>query len=281
MQLCPVSAANGGGYTPAVAGIACPTALPSGSQLPAWYEATGLTQGPNVISANTCSYSAAGNDCFVFTDDGTYANVQNLGEIPDLAVVTSDNSAAGALGGPNELVNYFHGYIINSTACGCSVNLTAANDFMALLTSPTMQADIASYLSGTAYAGTYGNVYTATAAPTITASAVPATVTLGSHTTISGVVTNNEVGYPTLSGVPVHVNRLSPSPASNVASGTTLSDGSYSISYEPLITGTYDVTTGTISKIEDSSLSPVFGDTLVAGASPGFGITVTIAKPIF
>ena len=85
----------------------------------------------------------------MFTDSGTYhylaSGTDPAGTIPALKIVSQDNSAS-APGGQFELVNYFHGYIINPSKPNQTVNLTAAQDFLNYITSPTVQAQVATYL---------------------------------------------------------------------------------------------------------------------------------------
>ncbi len=78
----PSTPPSGGGETPIAAGNGvtasgqpCPNggALPTAGALPAWYVATGLTQGPNVLAANACTGLPSGaNCCYVLTDRGTF-----------------------------------------------------------------------------------------------------------------------------------------------------------------------------------------------------------------
>ncbi len=81
-------------------GQACPGggALPKGAALPKWYVATGLTQGPNVQSANACNgFPSGANSCYVFTDRGTYdylaSGTDPAGSIPALTVVSEMTTA--------------------------------------------------------------------------------------------------------------------------------------------------------------------------------------------
>jgi tungstate transport system substrate-binding protein len=286
LLLCTINAASGGGEAPIAAGNgvtadgqACPNsgAVPGGALEPAWYVVTGLTQGPNVEAANNCTYGG-GDNCYVLTDDGTYAYLQNQNEIPDLGIVTSNNSGAGAIGGQYLLINYFHGYIINPNKPNETVNLPAAQDFINLITSPSLQTQIAAYLSSTTFARTFGVPYTATAAPTIAASVTPAVVKAGAKKTITGTVTNDEVGYPALSGVKVYVNEVSPTQLSKIAVGKTNAKGKFNFTFEPSATGMYDVTTGTITQIEIKTLKPPFGDLFVPGTSNNVSVTVKASK---
>jgi tungstate transport system substrate-binding protein len=282
LLLCTINAASGGGEAPIAAGNGvtadgqpCPNsgAVPSSALAPSWYVITGLTQGPNVEAASTCSYGG-GNNCYVFTDDGTYANLQNQNEIPNLTIDTSNNTGTGAVGGQFLLVNYFHGYIINPGKPNENINLPAAQDFISLITSPSVQQQIVAYLSGTTFAQTFGAPYTATAAPTITAKLSAKSVKSGGKVTATGKVINDEVGFPVLSGVKVYINEVSPTALSKIAVGTTTSTGKFTVKFTPPATGTYDVTTGTITKIENKKLSPPFGDQFVPGTSNTVSVTV-------
>lgn len=283
LLLCTVSAANGGGETPIAAGNGvtasgqpCPNsgALPTGSALPAWYAATGLTQGPNVQAANACNgFPSGANSCYVYTDSGTYdylaSGTDPAGTIPALKVVTQHNSAT-APGGQYELVNYFHGYIINPNKPGQTVNLPAAQAFLNYITSPDVQAQVAAYLQG------QGAPFTPTASPLLKSSTLPATFVAraGKKLTVKGTLTNAQPGYPVLSGEPVAVSKVVNGLPVSVATGKTDSQGNYSISFVPPTTGNYEVTTNQISKVEDSSLNPVFGDLLSPAATTPTKITV-------
>ena len=283
LLLCAVSAANGGGETPIAAGHGvtasgqpCPSsgALPTGAALPAWYVATGLTQGPNVQAANACNgFPSGANSCYVFTDSGTYdylaSGTDPAGTIPALKVVTRDNSAT-APGGQYELLNYFHGYIINPGKPGQSVNLPAAQAFLNYITSPDVQGQVAAYLEG------HGNPFTPTASPLLKGSPLPATffARAGKKITATGTLTNAQPGYPVLSGERVLVSKVVNGLPVSVASGKTDSQGKYSIGFVAPTTAKYEITTSQIAKVEDSTLNPVFGDLLSPAATTATKITV-------
>ena len=269
--LCAVSAANGGGDTPIAAGNGvtasgqpCPNggALPTGSALPKWYVVTGLTQGPNVVAANACA-GYPSSACYVFTDRGTYDYLASGSDggvsIPNLRIVTRDDSAT-APGGADELINYFHAYIIKPTVAGETVNLTAAQDFVNFLTSPTLQSKLKTYLASTSDPG--GPPFVADASPIITASGIPAGVLAGKTVTVTGTVTNAEPGYPVLTGKTVSVDEVVGGLPVAVGSGTTGASGNYTITYTPPASGQYQVSTGLITQIENSTLNPPFGDLL-------------------
>jgi tungstate transport system substrate-binding protein len=283
LLLCTVSSANGGGETPIAAGHGvtasgqpCPNsgALPTGTALPSWYAATGLTQGPNVQAANACNGFPSGpNSCYVFTDSGTYdylnSGTDPAGTIPALKVVTSDNSA-NAPGGQFELINYFHGYIINPNKPGQTVNLPAAQAFLNYITSPAVQAQVAAYLEG------HGNPFTPTASPLLKSSKIPAKFVAsgGKKLKVTGTLTNAQPGYPVLSGEPVAISKVVDGLPVSVATGKTNSQGKYSISFVPPTSGSYEVTTNQISKVEEPTLNPVFGDLLSPAATTPVKITV-------
>jgi len=283
LLLCTVSSANGGGQTPIAAGNGvtasgqpCPNsgALPTGAALPTWYAATGLTQGPNVQAANACNgFPSGANSCYVFTDSGTYdylaSGTDPAGAVPALRIVTQDNTA-NAPGGQYELINYFHGYIINPNKPGQTVNLPAAQAFLNYITSPTVQAQVAAYLQGN------GKPFTPTASPLLTNSPLPATFVAraGRKITVTGTLTNAQPGYPVLSGETVAVSKVVNGLPVSVATGKTDTQGKYSIKFVAPTTGQYEVTTNQIAKVEDSSLSPVFGDLLSPAATTPKKITV-------
>jgi tungstate transport system substrate-binding protein len=289
LLLCTVSAANGGGETPVAAGVvasqgaACPGGLPPQASLPSWYKQTGLTQGPNVINANVCNYPPLGaGSCYVFTDRGTYdflaSGTDPAGSIPNLTILTRDNSAA-ALGGAGLLVNYFHAYVINPAAFTSSpnvqINVPAAEDFVNLLTSPSLQSQLKSYLGAT-----NDPPFVADASPIITASGIPGVVNAGTGVTVTGNVTNAEPFVPALAGVPVTVSELAGGLPVPVGSATTDANGNYSVGFVPTTNGSYQVSTGQISQIENPTLSPPFGDLLQPSASAAAALNVQSAVSI-
>jgi tungstate transport system substrate-binding protein len=280
LALCTVSSADGGGEAPIVPGIVgagapCPGGLPPAGDLPKWYVASGLTQGPNVQLANACNFAPniPANSCYVYTDSGTYDYLQSgtdpAGAVPALKIVTQDNSA-NAPGGQYELINYFHGYIINPNKPGQSVNLPAAQAFLNYITSPAVQAQVGSYLEGN------GKPFTPTASPLLSNSPLPKTFIAhaGKKITVKGTLTNAQPGYPVLSGEPVAISKVVNGLPVSVATGKTNSQGKYSISFVPPTTGSYEVTTNQIAKVEDSTLNPVFGDLLSPAATTPKKITV-------
>lgn len=285
LLLCQVNGTNGGGDTPIAPGNgvtangqSCPNggALPKGSQLPAWYVATGLTQGPNVVAANSCNFANGSGSCYVLTDRGTYdylaSGTDPAGAVPNLKIVTRDDSAS-APGGADALINYFHSYIINPDKPGETVNRPAATAWADFLTAPSTQRLVAAYLGHTSDPG--GAPFTPSASPLLSAPhGLPRAYRAGRPVTVTGTVTNAETGYPALNGVTVTISEVTGSLTVPVASGRTNAQGSYAIRFTPSATGSYVISTAQIARIEDSTLSPAFGDLLSPAATTPLKVTV-------
>jgi tungstate transport system substrate-binding protein len=292
VTLCTVSAADGGGMSPTNQGsngAACPdSGTVTQVDAPSWYFINnGANQGANVVATNACTIAAPpANHCYSLTDRGTFdflasdnSPAAGTTGIPNLAIAARDNSAS-APGGMNELINYFHAYIINPNVAGETVNLPAAQAFVAFLTSPAFQAQLKTYLDYTTDPG--GPPFRADASPVITASGIPATAAPGASVTVTGSVTNAEPGYPVLASQPVSVDETIAGVPVAIATSTTNASGAYSITFTPPSSGSYQVETGQISEIANSTLSPVYGDILSPAASAAttiaLGSSVTIKK---
>jgi ABC-type tungstate transport system permease subunit len=295
LTLCTVGAKTGGGETPintGTNGAPCPgTDSPAPTQasnlLPPWYQATAVTQGPNVVAANACtSAPATPGTCYVFTDRGTFDYLASGGTpiggastVPALTILTRDNSAS-APGGADELINYFHAYVINPATSPSPINLTAAQDFVNFITSPTVQSQLSSYLNDTNDPG--GPPFVATASPTLTATGFPSSIAAGKTVTVTGSVVNKEPDFPALAGKTVSVDELAGLVPVAVASGTTDANGNYSITFAPPSSGSYQVSTGQIQQVENSTLNPVFGDILSPASTSATPVqvngTVAITK---
>jgi hypothetical protein len=240
---------------------------------PTWYFINAnSTQSANVIATNACTVGTSGaNSCYTLSDRGTYdylasgasPSAGTIG-IPNLTIVTRNNSPS-APGGANELINYFHVYIINPSKPGEAVNLTAAKDFVSFLTSTAFQAQLPSYLDDTSDPG--GAPFKPDASPRITEIGLPTVTNAGSSVTVTGSLTNLEPGYPVLSGKTVTVDEIVAGVPVPVATGKTNSSGNYTIKFTPRSSGAYQVSTGQISQIENTSLTPPFGDILSPGAT--------------
>lgn len=285
LLLCTVNSTDGGGETPIAAGQGvtasgqpCPNggALPTGGALPKWYVVTGAQQGANVQLADACAgYPSGSNSCYVLTDRGTYdylgSGTDPAGSIPNLEIVTRDDSAS-APGGQYALINYFHAYIINPAKPNEQINLPAAKDLLNLLTSPSFQSQLKSYLAHTNDPG--GAPFKADASPIITEHGLPRSAKAGRRVTVTGTVTNAEPGYPALSGKTVSVDEIVGGVPVPVASGKTNTTGGYKISFQPTSSGSYEVGTPQIAQIEESTITPVFGDLLSPGATAPVKVTV-------
>lgn len=295
VSLCAISSANGGGDAPILSadvsgnGAECPAfngnpagSIPNTPELPSWYISTNDKQAANVEAANACTSGSSGpNSCYVYTDRGTYDYlISGFSPSADISlkILTSGPQSSTAPGGEYALTNYFHAYIINPSKSGEAVNLTAAQDLITLLTSPTFQSDLATYLNFTEYPNnpdSLGVPFVGDASPALTQTGLPATVAAGKSVTVTGAVTNEEPGYPAPSNATVSVDEIVAGVPVPVASTTTNSDGTYSVTFVPTSSGSYQVSTGQISQIENSSLSPVFGDILSPAATTAEPLTVT------
>ena len=283
LTLCTVSTADGGGMSPisSTAGVAnggpCPVSgTVDNTVTPSWYFVNAnSTQGANVIAANACTHGAA-NSCYVLTDRGTYdylaSGTDPAGTVPNLKIVTRGPQSASAPGGVDALVNYFHVYIINPTKPGETVNLTAAQDFVSFLTSQAFQSQLKSYLPTTDPAGP---PFVADASPNLkVSSGLPKNYHAGKPLKVTGTLVNAEPGYPALAGQTVNVDQIVGGVPLTVAHGKTNSTGAYSIKFTPTSTGSYEVSTGQISMIENATLNPQYGDILSPAATSPVKVTV-------
>ncbi len=288
--LCDVSAADGGGMSPisptvqSTSGQACPdSGTVSGTDAPSWYFVnSGASQGANVVATNACTatgITSGANTCYSLTDRGTFDFLTSLNSpaagttgIPNLAILTRNNSAS-APGGADALVNYFHAYIINPSSPGETVNLTAAQDFINFITSPTIQSELKGYLANTP-GDNGGPPFVADASPAITASGFPSTVNAGQSVTVTGTVSNLEPGYPALGGQTVSINETEGLSSIAVASGATNATGAYSITFTPPSSGSYDASTGTITPVEETTVNGAYSDTLSPAATSSTSVTV-------
>jgi ABC-type tungstate transport system permease subunit len=289
LVLCDVSAADGGGMSPikstvqATSGQPCPdSGTVNSTDAPTWYVINNVNQAASVVAANACNGFPSGpNTCYVLTDRGTFdylaSGTDPAGTIPNLKIATRDNDAASP-GGANELINYFHVYIINPTKPGETVNVPAAQDFVSFLTAPAFQSQLKSYLP-TADAG--GPPFKADASPNLTVSGFSKNYNAEQPMTVKGTLVNAEPGFPTLSGETVNVQQIVGGQPLTVASAKTNSSGAYSIKFTPSSTGSYEVSTGAISKVENSTLNPVHGDILSPASTAATKVTVHSALENF
>jgi ABC-type tungstate transport system permease subunit len=280
--LCTVSEADGGGMTPvdpnvqATSGMPCPDGGSVSTHLPDWYEIRNGNEGTKVSDANACvSIFNGATHCYVLTDRGTFdylaSGTDAEGTVPNLAILNRDN-AASAPGGAEALVKYFHAYMINPAKPGEIVNLQAAQDFVGLLTSPTLQSRLSSYLAEPG-----GGPFAATASPFVSASPSSVSTDVGGTVSVTGDMLNAEPGFPSLAGQTVTLERVSSAGPQPVVSGLTNAAGQYMLAFTPPVSGSYEVATGPISQVEIAGLEPPFSDLLSPGISAPFSETVNPA----
>ncbi len=270
IQTCKVSDANGGGTKPttAAAGSDCPAG--NNASTPTWYHETGSNQGATMDNADVCNYGTATGQCYVLTDRGTFQFKQSRTPptATHLHIVTRDN-AASARGGQNFLINSFHGYVLNPSKFAGSpnvaINVAGATAFLNWVTSPAGQAASQAFLNGGGDPPFKGS-----AAPALTGSSVPATVNAGRAVTVTGNLHNVVPGTPSLAGETVNLQ----TPAGKLASAVADASGTYSITYTPTASGAFSVSTGQITKVEDATLHPIFGDLLNATSASVGSLTV-------
>jgi tungstate transport system substrate-binding protein len=273
VSTCTVSSTNGGGTVPSSTTNpdgSCPATATS----PTWYQTTNLTQGPNIEAGDVCNF--AGGGCYVFTDRGTFQYLKSTNAISNLQIVTRDNDAASP-GGSTLLVNSFHAYAVNPAKfvgnTNVSINLPAAQAFLDWVTSSAAQTAVGQYL------GAQGDPpFLPDAAPSLQVTPVAGSIVGADTIHVTGHLANVVPGTPALSGVPVH---LLARPAGElfalptvVATGTTDSSGDFSIAYAPKQSYVYAVSTDALSKIENASLSPVFGDELASAQTAAGSVGV-------
>jgi len=291
LVLCNVSPADGGGMSPIKSSVQATTGLPcpdsgtvNGTDAPSWYFVNaGANQAANVVAANACTVGTSGpNTCYVLTDRGTFdylaSGTDPAGRVPNLKILTRGPQDASAPGGRYALINYFHVYIINPNKPGETVNLPAAQAFVSFLTAPAFQSQLKNYLPTT---DPGGPPFVADASPILTASGIPRTYHAGRPVTVTGTLTNAELGYPALGGKTVSVVEVKGALFIPVAKGTTNSTGGYSIRFVPPSTGSYAVQTGQISQVENASLNPAYGDLLSPAATSPVQVTVHAATSNF
>ena len=177
VYLCTVSAADGGGMSPTILAQTTGSRALTAARSPAAerpvlvLDQHGANQGANVIATDACTIAGASgaDSCYSLTDRGTFdyltSGTDPAGTITHLQIVTRDNDAS-APGGANELINYFHVYIINPAKPSETVNLQGAQDFVSVLTSSAFQSQLKTYLNTTTDPG--GAPFKPTASPGLT-----------------------------------------------------------------------------------------------------------------
>ncbi len=267
---CAVS--NGGGTAPSTDTAPCTDS----TKFPSWYQKGATTQAANVLIGNSCNFGG-GNDCYVFTDRGTFDYLVSQNEVTNLSVVTRDNDPS-APGGVSALVNSFHAYAINPAKFASSpnvqLNTKAAEEFLTWVTSPAAQQAVGKYLPA-------DKPFVPDAAPTLTTSKPKAKIVKGKTITVKGKVANVVPGTPALSGVTVHLLTVPANKPHNtphiVKSVKTSKTGAYSITYKPKASQIYTVATGklTVTEYTYAAPAPAFQDVLQATSTYVGKVTVT------
>lgn len=185
----------------------------SGTTFPAWYvvetAASGnQTQGNNLKATNSCTTFTGRTGCYTLTDYGTYLNLHNQGLIPNLTIVSQNNSST-AIGGSTELVNPFHTYILKALdpvttggtyPSGVTPNVAAATRFVNYITDRGFQLGVVpTYLPGAFTADAFAQQLTGTAVPA-KGSSVP--VATGSVQTLKAVFYYAPPPSPRIGGLP-------------------------------------------------------------------------------
>ncbi len=275
VKTCVVSDANGGGVSPSTTTGNCPVNI----KYPNWYHATGLTQGPNIVNADTCNYP--NGNCYVLTDRGTYNYLQSTGAAQNLKIVTRNNNPQAPRRHPaaGQLLPRLRRSTRTRSRPASRPRSTRPRplEFLHWVTSPAAQTAIGQYLNGS-----NDPPFLPDASPRVTATAPPATTAGAKPITISGKVSNVVPGTPPLAGEQVTLlgtDTASPAVTKQIATTTTDSLGKYSFTFKPTASRSYTVTTPELTQIEYPKLNPVFGDLLApssttAGSSELDGLAV-------
>jgi tungstate transport system substrate-binding protein len=276
VELCEVSAIDGGGWSPIAPGTPeshapeCPdSGTVNSPHLPAWYRVeSGSNQAALLTDVNSCAGGSV--DCYALTDLGTFNLLAKLTQIPGASILSAGQSAS-APGGQTVALTRFHGFVVNPAKVS-GVNLAGAQAFISFVTSPAEQAQIGAYLKSAPRSP--GPAFVPDAAPLISATPSTSTGVAGSAVTVGGAVADPEPGAPGLAGQSVVVRAVGGVP---IASGLIDVTGHYSVTFVPPASGSYEVATAPISRLLDATAVPPFGDVLAASASAPFGLTVTTA----
>jgi tungstate transport system substrate-binding protein len=196
-----------------------------------WYKTTGAGQAQNVIDTDQCSSGSFPNGgCYTIVDRGTFNRQLNLNPptVTNLKIVADKNTGL-ARGGTGLLLNPFHAYAVNPAKFSPgTIDLAGAKAFLDYLTSPELQARLASY-PNTAQPALFAD-----ALPSFTnVSSVPSSVNAGDTVKVTGQLHNLFPGSAPVSGAPLTLDR-----ASNLislfftplSSGRSASGGSFSLS---------------------------------------------------
>ena len=200
-----------------------------------WYHTTGSGQSANLQVAEQCPFISAA--CYTISDRGTFNAVAERGVVSNLKVLSSGNTASGAIGGADLMANPYHAYAVNPTKFpNLHLNVPGALAFLDYLTSRGTQASIGAYPSHAHPA------FVPDARPVITiTSRIPSSVRRGSTLTVSGTLRPNFPLDPALTGEPVVLRRVGTHAA--VATGVVGGDGAFHLTFTPATAGSYVVYT--------------------------------------
>jgi hypothetical protein len=196
----------------------------------------------------------------VLTDRGTFQYLQSIHAIHGLRIATQHNAAA-ARGGSTLLVNSFHVYAVNPARFAddsdVHVNVAGATAFIQWLTSPEAQAAVGAYMPGHR-----GPPFIPDAAPSISVAA-PKPLAGSNRLAVTGSIRNVAPGTPPLSGVRMTLTAAQPGAIPQpVVAATTDSHGRFTLRFRPSRGARFTVQSPPVSKIENPTLRPIFGDLL-------------------
>ena len=214
-----------------------PAASPSG--FPAWYLKTNTGQAANVNQTQACA--AAGNGCYTMVDRGTFNRLANAGTIPNLKIVSSNNTA-DVRGGENLLINPFSAYVVNPAKfpSGPTPNVAAATRFVDFLVSAKFQSAVAGFPTSVDPA------FRPDAFPRLTLrSPLPAKAKPGSRLSVAGNAVNRLPGAGAIDGLRLRLQRSSDGGKTwkTVDGATSDKDGDFSLRAGIRRSGRYRIVT--------------------------------------
>ena len=204
-----------------------------------WYHKTGSGQSANLQVTEQCPFTSGA--CYTLTDRGTFNAVASRGVADQLAVVSTGNTRAGAIGGADLMANPYHAYAVNPKKFpNLHLNLRGALAFLDYLTSAETQARIGAYPSRT------NPAFVPDARPVIRVSeSVPKTAAMGSNLTVTGTLRPRFQLDPSLTGEPVMLRHVGSTV--DLATGTVGPDGAFRLTFTVRRPGAYVVFTPSYS----------------------------------
>jgi tungstate transport system substrate-binding protein len=224
---------------------------PDGAGSASWYHKAGLGQADTVKLTEQCPFTGGG--CYEMTDRGTFNSLVSQGAITGLQVV-ADRNDASAPGGENLLLNPFSAYAVNPAKVP-AVNVDGANAFVAYLTSPELQARLASYPT------TQDPAFFADATPAVTITAKPAaSVRAGRSVAVRGRIANALPGAAGVPGVKISLQTArAPLANATLATATTDASGGFTLRTTVSRSGTLQIVVPQFGAMTQTSqvVSPV------------------------